>query len=368
MDIECKRKTIYIVGTNGLPVRYGGWDMLLHHLTLGLSEDYKIYVYTSSFEAKKNVTTHNGAIIKLVPLKANGLQSIFYDFFTMLDASIRGADYILVLGVSGGIFFPFFKAFKSIIILNPDGAEWKRSKFTGWIKGFLKFSERLGVKYSDRVISDSKVISSDLAIDYGVDSSVIEYGSDHATATELREITASLYGIQKRSYAFKVCRIVPENNIVMILEAFAKSNHKLVIIGNWDNSQFGIEVRNRFRHYENFSLLDPIYDQLALDELRSNCRLYVHGHSVGGTNPSLVEAMYLALPCLVFDVSYNRETTEEAARYFASESDILSALDELWSRDDYLDSMGKKLNGIAKRRYSWSDIVKKYRYVIESGK
>ena len=80
MDIERKRKTIYIVGTNGLPVRYGGWDMLLHHLTLGLSEDYKIYVYTSRFEAEKNVTTHNGAIIKLVPLKANGLQSIFYDF------------------------------------------------------------------------------------------------------------------------------------------------------------------------------------------------------------------------------------------------------------------------------------------------
>jgi glycosyltransferase involved in cell wall biosynthesis len=195
---------------------------------------------------------------------------------------------------------------------------------------------------------------------------VIEYGADPAIATELRETTASLYGIHKNSYAFKVCRIVPENNIVMILEAFAKTNHKLVMIGNWANSRFGIDVRDRFRKYENFSLLDPIYDQIALDELRSNCRLYVHGHSVGGTNPSLVEAMYLGLPCLVFDVNYNRETTEDAARYFASESDILSSLDELWSRNDYLDSMGKKLNDIAKRRYSWSDIVKKYRLVIDS--
>ena len=105
------KKSIYIVGTNGLPVRYGGWDMLLHHLTLSLSEDYEIYVYTSKFEALEGIKVHNGATIKLVPLKANGLQSIFYDFFTMLDASIRGADYILVLGVSGGIFFPLFRFF-----------------------------------------------------------------------------------------------------------------------------------------------------------------------------------------------------------------------------------------------------------------
>lgn len=341
--------------------------MFLHHLTLGMSEDYQIYVYTSRFNAEKDVKTHNGAIIKLIPLKANGFQSIFYDFFSMLDASVRGADYILVLGVSGGIFFPFFKAFKSTIILNPDGAEYKRSKFNIWTKGFLKLSESLGVKFSDRLIADNKIISNDLAIHYGLDSTVIEYGGDHAISVDLRESTASLYDIQKGNYAFKVCRIVPENNIVMILEAFSKSNHKLIIIGNWDNSQFGIEIRKKYRHFENLILLDPIYDQVSLDELRSNCRLYVHGHSVGGTNPSLVEAMYLGLPCLVYDVSYNRETTEEAAIYFSSETEIRSSLDQLWSCDDDLISIGRGLHDIARRRYSWTDIIAKYRHVIENG-
>lgn len=366
MNITIKRKTIYIVGTNGLPVRYGGWDMLLHHLTLNLSEEYEIYVYTSRFEADTEVKSHNGAIIKLIPLKANGFQSILYDFFSMLDASLRGADNILVLGVSGGIFFPLFKVFKSIVILNPDGAEWKRSKFTGLIKNFLKLSERLGVKYADKLIADNKIIANDLANTYQVNSSVIEYGADHAINANLSERSKSLYGIQANSYALKVCRIVPENNIEMILNAFAKSNKKLLIIGNWDNSQFGIQVRKRFRHYKNLLLLDPIYDQLALDELRSNCRLYVHGHSVGGTNPSLVEAMYLGLPCLVFDVSYNRETTEDAARFFSSESDILFSLDELWNHESALDSMARSLKEIAKRRYSWSEIIKKYRLVIEN--
>ena len=367
-DYHIRKKTIYIVGTNGLPVRYGGWDMLLHHLTLTLSKDYEIHVYTSSFEALKGVKTHNGAFIKVVPLKANGLQSIIYDFVTMLDASMRGADHILVLGVSGGLFFPIFKLFNSSIILNPDGAEWKRSKFGSFVKRFLKLSEKLGVQYADKVITDSNIIAADILSDYGVRSSVVEYGGDHACRLVLQDNTAYHYGIAQTNYAFKVCRIVPENNIVMILKAFSKTNYKLLMIGNWTNSQFGIETRGRFSSHKNLSLLDPIYDQQALDELRSNCKLYIHGHSVGGTNPSLVEAMYLGLPCLVYDVNYNRETTEGCAMYFSSENDLSEALVQLWQSEDYLRSVGEKLQNIAKRRYRWADIISKYRVVIDTVK
>lgn len=338
--------------------------MLLNYFTLALSEDYDIYVYTSSFEALRGVQKHNGAFIRLIPLKANGLQSIIYDFVSMLDASIRGADHILVLGVSGGIFFPVFKLFKSSVILNPDGAEWKRSKFGGVVKLFLKLSEKIGVKYADKVIADSRIISNDLLNDYGVASSVIEYGGDHSCAIVLDGKTASRYSIEQNSYAFKVCRIVPENNIRIILEAFCKTKYKLLLIGNWNNSKFGIDIRAEYGGYANLSLLDPIYDQQALDELRSNCKLYVHGHSVGGTNPSLVEAMHLGLPCLVYDVDYNRETTEDSAEYFSSESDLSEALDRLWESKDYLDSIGEKLLAVAKRRYCWADIIAKYRYVI----
>lgn len=365
MSIERKKKSIYIVGTNGLPVRYGGWDMLLHHLTAGLSGEYIIYVYTSSFEAEKNVKTHNGATIKLVPLRANGFQSVFYDFFTMLDACFRKADCILVLGVSGGIFFPLFRMFKSIVVLNPDGAEWKRTKFGGLARSFLKLSERVAVKNSDSVVADNRIIASDLAARYGVESSIIEYGGDHAIAKALSETTRALYDIEKNAYAFKVCRIVPENNIDMILGAFSKTNHKLVLVGNWENSAYGKEVRQKYSSFDNLVLLDPIYDQVTLDELRSNCYLYVHGHSVGGTNPSLVEAMYLSLPCLVFDVSYNRETTEGSAFYFSSEEELVAALRDLRPRDSELVSVGLALGRVARERYRWSDIVEKYRLVMD---
>ena len=361
-----KKKTIYIVGTNGLPVRYGGWDMLLHNLTLTLSKEYNIIVYTSSFEALKGIHSHNGASIKLIPLKANGFQSIIYDFVSMLHASFNRADYILVLGVSGGIFFPIFRLFKSKIILNPDGAEWKRTKFNRFVKMFLKLSEKIAVKFSDKVITDNKIMSKDILHSYDVHSSVIEYSGDHVRKIPLTEVTASSYKIKSNNYAFKVCRIVPENNIEMILEAFSKTQFKLLLIGNWNNSQFGIDIRQKYNNNNNLLLLDPIYDQEKLDELRSNCRIYVHGHSVGGTNPSLVEAMHLALPCLIYGVNYNIETTESSAEYFLSEKDILSGLSKLWNNEEYINSMGNSLLQIAEKRYLWSSIILKYKNVIES--
>ena len=360
------KKSLYIVGTNGLPARYGGWDMLLHHLTLALSKDYDIHVYASRFEAIKGVKEHNGAFIRTVPLKANGFQSIIYDFLTMLDASIRGADHVLVLGVSGGIFFPIFKLFNSNIILNPDGAEWKRSKFGKFTTQFLKLSEKLAIKYADKVIADSKVISADIINDHEVYSTVIEYGGDHVRRIAMSDKTALRYDITSNNYAFKVCRIVPENNIFMILDAFSKMKYKLLMVGNWNNSQFGIEVRDRFIKYKNLSLLDPIYDQEALDEIRSNCRLYIHGHSVGGTNPSLVEAMHLGLTCLVYDVSYNRETTEHCASYFSGKNDLTETATQLWENEERLRSIGKKLQDIAKRRYCWDEIITKYKVTIDS--
>jgi len=112
-------------------------------------------------------------------MNANGFQSIFYDFLTMLHAVMKSADLILVLGVSGGIFFPLFRLFRGRIILNPDGSEWKRSKFSYIAKLFLKLSENIGVRFSDHVITDNTVIEKEIKKNYDINSSVIEYGADH---------------------------------------------------------------------------------------------------------------------------------------------------------------------------------------------
>lgn len=361
------KKTIYIVGTNGLGVNYGGWDKLVSKIIEKSSKKYNIYVYTSSFEDLTHTHKIVGAKPIIIPLKANGYQSILYDFFSMLHAVFNKADVILVLGLSGGIFFPIFKLFKSKVVLNPDGAEWKRTKWSFLIKQYLKLSEAVGVIFSDLVISDNNVIKNDIKKSYSVSSVVAEYGGDHVKENiTIKDETLKKLNLKENRYAFKVCRIVPENNLNIVLDAFLKINKKLVLVGNWNNSIYGINLKKEFSVHKNLILLDPIYDQSTLDELRGNCRLYIHGHSVGGTNPSLVEAMYLSLCCIVFDVNYNRETTNNSAGYFKNKEDLCALVSEIWEDDERISLIRDSMKKIAKDKYSWNRIINIYEKSFDS--
>lgn len=360
------KKTISIIGTNGLPGRYGGWDQLLNHLTIHLAEEYDFVVYTSSYNAEKGVTRVNSAELRILKLKANGVQSIPYDMLSMIESVWRRFDVLLIMGVSGCILLPLIKPFAKKIILNIDGAEWKRGKWNWFARWFLKYSEKLGVRYSDIVISDNKIIQDYVKSEYNKYSTLIPYGGDHVIKLPLSFNSSLEYRIKESEYAFKVCRIEPENNLDIILEAFANNGYPLLIVGNWDNSSYGRELRRSYSHYANLRLLDPIYDQEKIDEIRGNCLLYIHGHSVGGTNPSLVEAMNLGLCCLVYNVSYNRETTEDKAFYF-QDAETLTQLVEFLSKKSnfsYVDESRAKMYEVACRRYKWGMITSAYGALI----
>jgi glycosyltransferase involved in cell wall biosynthesis len=353
-------KSIAIIGTNGLPGRYGGWDQLLNHITFYLGTKYQIIVYTSSHNSVKGLKTFNGAKIKIVHLKANGYQSVFYDGFSLFHAAIH-YDVLLIFGTSGCIFLPIIKLFRKKLILNPDGAEWKRGKWNFLIKFFLKFSEYLGIKFADIVISDNKIIQDYIYNYYKKSSILIEYGGDHVLeGIGLSKSVSAKYNIHQNSYAFKVCRIEPENNIEMILNSFSKIDYDLLIIGNWNSSSFGRNLRIKYSMCRNIKMLEPIYQQYELDELRANCALYIHGHSVGGTNPSLVEAMHLSLFCVVFDVDYNRETTESSTVYFNSADSLISIVKKFINNEIPTVEIKSRLKKIAMRRYKWFDIINKY--------
>ena len=359
------KKKLAIIGTNGLPGRYGGWDQLLNHLTITLSDKYDIIVYTSKYNAIPGLTEYNNSKIKIIPLKANGYQSILYDGISMLDAAFK-YDILLILGTSGCIFLPFISLINKNLILNPDGAEWKRGKWNCLIKNFLKLSEYLGIMFAKHIISDNLIIQEYISNVYHKNSYLIEYGGDQVLKKPLTNITAKKYSITENAYAFKVCRIEPENNIHLILEAFTKISYKLILIGNWENSIYGINLKNNYSKYHNILLLDPIYDQEALDELRSNCALYIHGHTVGGTNPSLVEAMHLGLCCIVFDVDYNRVTTNECAIYFKNEIELIEILTNHQNGIINTDKIVSDLYNIACEKYTWKNIISKYDKVFQN--
>lgn len=356
-------KKVSIVGTNGLPANYGGWETLVDHLTKNLNDKFDITVYCSLKAHVDAVPTINGVSLKYINLKANGWQSIPYDVISIFQ-SLKSSDVLLILGVSGCLFLPIIRLFsKKFIVVNIDGLEWKRAKWNFFIKQFLKISESLAVRFSDRVIADNAVIQNYIMSEYGRESELIAYGADHAHRVDLSKQVLSDYSFLSEPYAFKVCRIEPENNLDMILSAFVQLSFlNLVIIGNWDNSLYGVELKAKYSGFSNMYLLDPIYDQSILNQIRSNCFVYIHGHSAGGTNPSLVEAMFLELPILSYDVNFNRETTKQKAKYFKSVEELVDLVNDLDERE--LKLIGSSMKEIADHNYLWIIICEKYQKVL----
>ena len=361
-----KKKNVAIIGTVGVPACYGGFETLAEQLISNNDGSHSITVYCSGkkYPKAKRMSTYKGAKLLYLPLEANGIQSIFYDTLSIIHA-LFFSEVLLVLGVAGAWFFPFIRLLTNKkIIVSIDGIEWKRDKWSRLAKWYLWWAEKMAVRYSHLDISDNESIQDYTAMRYGTLSNIIEYGADHASKVKIARSDIKTYPFLAKPYAFKVCRIEPENNIDMVLDAFSHlPEYNLVMVGNWKNSEYGNELQERFGAYKNMHLLDPIYDQTQLDLLRSNCFLYLHGHSAGGTNPSLVEAMYLGLPILSFGVSYNRTTTDHKAFYFETSEDIQNIIRS--TRLTAFKEQGRSMKTIADNRYTWEIVSAKYNFLVK---
>ena len=351
-----KKLKVSIIGTVGLPSRYGGWETLVENLIKFIGKKFEITVFCSSKIYKKKLKNYKNCKLVYVDLLPNGYQSIFYDAISLYRSN-KFADVTLVLGISGAIFFPLIKNNKNKIITNLDGIEWKRAKWGFFAKIFLFISEIFATRFSDYIVTDNKGIYNYILKVYSRKSTQIAYGGDHAKKISLNKKLISSLNIPKY-YAFSVCRIEPENNIKIILKSFSKSNLNLVIVGNWNSSSYGKYLKTHFKSFTNIFILDEIYDLKILNQLRSNALLYIHGHSAGGTNPSLVEAMNLGLPILAYDINFNRFTTENKCLYFKNEVELSLYINNFKKILNY--KIGIKMKQIAKKKYNWKNISKQY--------
>ncbi len=177
--------------------------------------------------------------------------------------------------------------------------------------------------------ADNKGIQDYVTETYHRSSELIDYGGDHVirnVTEEQQQAILKRYGLHDIKYAISVCRIEPENNCHVTLQAFAQSGKPFVFIGNWEHSPYAKKLRKDYAEVQNIKMLNAIYDLDTLFTLRSNAAYYVHGHSAGGTNPSLVEAMFFGMPIIAFDVVYNRETTHNQGYYFSTTDDLVRIL------------------------------------------
>jgi len=364
-DHRTKKMKIAVIGTVGIPAKYGGFETLTEHLARHMPEEFQLYVYCTKkkYTPEERQKEFLGARLIYLPVNANGISSILYDCLSILHA-IFYADVLVVLGVSGGVLLPFIRRLTGKkIIVSIDGIEWKRDKWIRPAKWYLWWAEKIAVRYSHADISDNESIQDYTAYRYKTLSNIIEYGADHTLKISPAPKDIQCYPFLAHPYAFKVCRIEPENNIHVVLAAFSRMNGlPLVVVGNWENSEYGRQLRQQYASVRGIILLDPVYEQAKLDLIRGNASLYVHGHSAGGTNPSLVEAMYLSLPVVAFHVSYNKTTTENKAWYFSCEEDLIGIVSRATPAG--LQQKALQMKEIADRRYTWELIAKKYVFLI----
>lgn len=354
-------KRYAILGTVGVPGTYGGFETLAENLVRYHDVQCRpqaLTVYCEAAAYPERPTRFMNADIFYIPLKANGVQSVPYDIWSLLHAALRGTEVILLLGVSGALVLPLLRLLsRARIVTNIDGIEWKREKWTGLAKWVLHISEWAAVKFSHKVVADNQAIAEYVSQTYGAPCEVIAYGGDHALAAE--PATGEIIPGAPPRYALALCRIEPENNVAMILEAFAAlPDQPLVFVGNWEKSEFGRELRRRYANTPNLYLCDPVYDPSRLRRVREGAWLYVHGHSAGGTNPSLVEMMHFGIPVIAHGCNFNRFTTEEGARYFGSTAELKAAVQSLDTDTAY--QIGQHMAEIARRRYTWAEIGRAY--------
>lgn len=364
MSSNKKSVKIAVIGTNGVPAKYGGFETLVEYLTQYLGHEHNLIVYCSKTPKNKRLSEYKGAKLVYLPFKANMASSIIYDYASIIHAWFN-YDILLILGCSGATILPLRYLFKKRkIIMNLGGLDWQRSKWNFIAKKVLKVSEAFAIKFSDVIISDNAGIADYIKDTYKRDSSIIEYGGDQAFRVEFQGENKhgnyyEKYSFLKGPYYLAVSRIQPDNNLEMMIDAFTTQPEKtFVLVSNWDFSSYGNEVKEKYKGFKNIILIGPIYDQYELNLIRSNCYAYIHGHSAGGTNPALVEAMHLQIPVLAYGVSFNRATTEDKALYF-NNSDELSEIVCKASKAE-LESNAHNMKEIADRRYIWSDICAKY--------
>lgn len=351
---------IAIVGIQGLPNQYGGFETLSEFLVKYLGKEHEFTVYCSGTDQKGRPQEYNSARLKYYDITSHGGKGILFDCKCLWDAAHGDYDVILILGFGPGPLMPFLpQSIKKKCILNFGGLDWKRDKWSKKAQWVIKTCEKLLVKNSAIVVSDNGKIRDYVTDEYGKDSALIAYGGDQASPLPITDELREKYPFLNEKYAFEVARIQSDNNIEMLMKAFIRAQEMpLVLVGNWKSTEWGRKMKAQYENEKPLILLDAIYDKSILDVLRSNCYLYVHGHSAGGTNPSLCEAMYLGLSILAYSNGYNENTTNHQARYF-KDADELCQMVKTIKREE-LDAMRPLMKQFANEHYRWEGIAKEY--------
>lgn len=377
-------REIFIIGSKGIPARYGGFESFVEQLTRQrVSEEIQYHVACMA-EEKGEFEYQNAKCFQIKVPAIGPAKAVWYDiaaFFYCLkyikqNSSEKPIVYVLACRIGPFIGFLKHRLKKQggSLLVNPDGHEWLRAKWNKAIRAYWKYSERLMVKHADLLICDSKNIEGyirETYQKYRPRTKYIAYGTEikESRLGDEEEALLSWYrkwGLKPQEYYLIVGRFVPENNYETMLREFmlAKTSKKLAIISNVEKNGFYQKLKEAtgFEQDARIVFCQTVYEEQLLMKIRENACGYLHGHEVGGTNPSLLEAMGSTRVNLLLDVGFNREVGEDAALYWNKVPGNLAALIDRTAEfsEEQQESLGKAAKQRMLAAYSQQHIVKEY--------
>jgi glycosyltransferase involved in cell wall biosynthesis len=357
---------IAIIGTRGIPNNYGGFEQCAEYLAVILAkEGYEVTVYNShKHPFQGNKWKEVNIVHQYDPEDRLGtLGQFIYDFNCILDCRQKDFDIILQLGyTSNSVWGWMLPKKRSIITTNMDGLEWKRSKYSKPVQRFLRYAESLAVKHSDYLISDSVGIKDYLQKKYNVDSDFIPYGANLFVSPDKKALVK--YELIPYNYNILIARLEPENNIETILDGYVSSRSRapFLVVGG-TKTKYGQYITAKYRDHAHIRFLGGIYDIDVLNNLRYYSNFYFHGHTVGGTNPSLLEAMASNALICAHDNVFNKSILNTDAYYFKTAGDVEQLINNASPNFKMQElNQGKLANNstLIQKKYSWSYIGSQY--------
>lgn len=358
---------IALVGTRGVPARYGGFETAMEEVGRRLVERGHIvtaYCRNGNSGAQPDPDAYLGMrLIHLPALRHRSLETLSHTFAsaTHVAFSRRRYDAVIMCNGANSVAIPVLHAAGVPVAVNVDGLEWRRSKWGRVARRYYRAAEGLSVRWADALVADARGIADYYWWEFGAGMREIPYGAPDLSDMGTDRLTE--LGLTADGYHLVVARFEPENNVAIMIEGYLRSDARLPLIVVGSNpypTDYADTVQRLADRSDRVRLLGGVWDQELLDQLYKGALTYLHGHSVGGTNPSLLRAMGAATATIAYGCTFNREVAGEQGIYAATSDEVARALTEAEEFPLAMRRRGAGLAGRARERYTWDAVTDAY--------
>lgn len=351
---------IAMVGTRGVPARYGGFETAVEEVGRRLVErghEVVVYCRTTAGDGDRPDRYLGMELVHLPALRRRTLETLSHTALSVAHLLAHRPAAAIVFNAANAPLLPVLRAAGIPVATHVDGLEWKRAKWGRTGRRYYRAAEAMAVRWSDELIADAQGIADYFSREFRAPSTLLRYG---APLVEPASDRLAELGLTPGDYHLVVARFEPENHVDVIVDGYTRSGagKPLVVVGS---APYSDEYTARVHAVadQRVQFLGGVWDQQQLDQLYANCFTYLHGHSVGGTNPSLLRAIGGGAAVLAFDVDFNREVTAESGRYFTTADDVAALVDDAEADSAGIALAGRRAREIAKG-YDWDDVAAGY--------